>query len=184
MIIYQEKQTIVLTPGKCASTTVRKTLEKELGQEVSFCIGPQGQYWRQYGIDSYKDSVGKHSVCIPYMAQTYKRYILYRPPFDRMVSFWKHYCKYSSHEVDFSTFVGLVEQWKKNNDKNMWFYTWRMDDIVREAGYCGIIHYNNLNQLNELLGTNINFPVLHSTTHEAWQSYYTPELYRRVLDIA
>lgn len=184
MIIYHPKEVVIFTPGKCASTSVRLTLLKEVTEGIEFVIGPQGYFWREHGIDSYKDSVGKHSVSTPFNARNYTKYILYRQPFDRFVSFWQHYCKYSKHEVDFPTFVSLVEKWRAEPVKDMWFYTWRMDEIVKECGQCGLIWYNQLNTLSDILGIKIDFPKLHDSVHEPWETYYTPELYRRVLEIA
>jgi hypothetical protein len=184
MIAIDSKQVLIFTPHKCASTTVREMLEKHLGKDAKMMMGPQGP-WRQHGIDTFKDSVGKHSVVTPYNARNYKKYCLYRQPFDRFVSLWKHYVRYSNHDVEFPSFVTMAEQWKASNNLAMWFYLARMEDIVREAGHdVGLIHHNRLEVLNTILGTNIEFPVLHSTDHEPWHNYYTPELYRRVLNLA
>jgi hypothetical protein len=185
MIIIHPKQILIFTPNKCASTTVISALKENLKDDFGLVLGPQGP-WKEYGIDNVKDSVGKHSVVTPFEARTYKKYLLYRNPFDRFVSLWKHYCKYTSHEVDFSTFVGMVEKWKIDKNHAMWFYTWRMDEIVKEAGYhVGLIHTTRINEdLNKALGTEIEFPTLHATVHEPWHTYYTPELYRRVLELA
>jgi hypothetical protein len=178
-LILSDKKILLLTPNKCSSTTINETLIKELGAQL--VLGPQGP-WRKH--QGFEDEIGKHSVVIPYIAKYWKKFIFWRNPFDRTVSLWRHYCKYSQHEIAFPHFIELVEGWRKEPPK-MWFYCWRMSEIIEEAGPgIGVIEHNDFDTLNRVLNTTIKFPHLHKTEHGPWQSHYDPELMRRAYNIA
>lgn len=179
MLLIPEKRVMFYTPPKCSSTTVISVLTQQAGAQLVH--GPQGP-WKKEGL-MYTDSVGKHSVAVIWNFKNWKKYIFYRHPFDRFVSLWKHYCKHTTNDLSFEAFVDMVES--QVGDPGMWFYTWRMRDIIEEAPKdVGIIQHNDLGMVNKILETEYVFPVLNSTVHDNWYTYYTPELYRRVYDLA
>ncbi len=108
--------------------------------------------------------------------------MMHRDPLDRFVSLWKHYSRFTKKDLSLTEFVTYVEVHQSN--PNMWFYTWKMKDMIEEFNPNGLIGHSNLEQLNSLLGSNISFPRLNATEHEHYMKYYTPELMRKVLDLS
>ncbi len=180
MLLLPEKRIIFYTPPKCSSTTIINVLTREAGARLEH--GPQGP-WKIIGHFNYRDCTGKHTVIEPWISRNWKKYIFYRHPFDRFISLWKHYVKHTNNDVSFEAFVDMVEE--NVTDIGLWFYTWKMGDIINDAPKdCGIIQHNDLGMVNKILNTNYTFPVLNSTVHDNWYTYYTPELYRRVHNLA
>jgi len=179
-LLLHDKKVIFFTPGKCSSTTVSKILTEQAGAQLF--IGPQGD-WRKIANLDYLDSCGKHTMECPYVAKHWKKYVFYRNPFDRFISLWKHYCKHTTNDVRFETFVEMMEKEKTN--PNLWFYNWKMDEIIRSCSKdTGIIQHNDLGMVNMILASDYEFPIMNATIHDNWWTYYTPELYRRVHELA
>ncbi len=179
MLLIPEKRVVFYTPPKCSSTTVIKALTEQANAQLVH--GPQGP-WKVAGVD-FQDSVGKHSVCVPWNVKNWKKYIFYRNPFDRFVSLWKHYVKHTTNDVGFEAFIDMVEGMV--GYPQHWFYTWRMSDIINEAPKdAGIIQHNDLGMINKILESDYTFPIMNATVHNDWFTYYTPEFYRRVYDLA
>lgn len=179
-LMLWDKKILILTPSKCSSTTIRTTLCTELKAQA--ILGPQGP-WREF--HDFPDNVGKHSAHVPFDARNWQKYMMWRDPFDRFVSLWKHYCKYTSDNLSLERFTDLVIKWRNSGEPLNWFYWWKMSYFVREAGpKVGLIRHNDFDTLNRVLGTEIVFPKLHSTDHDDYWSYYTPELMRRVSNVA
>jgi len=179
MLLLNDKKILIFTPNKCASTSVTETLLK---MGAVMVLGPQGPY-KSFDCDSFDDGVGKHSMCVPYWCKNWRKFLIVRNPYDRFISLWRHYCKYSDHEVGLEQFISIVEGFKKNPPKG-WFYTQRMDDFIRQApSDTELIDTTQLGALANILSID-EFPKLHTTEHGDYRTYYTPALYRKVYDLA
>jgi hypothetical protein len=178
MLLLNAQKILIFTPNKCASTSLNETLTGKMNAQM--ILGPQGP-WRQHGFD-YDDCIGKHSMFVPFWCQNWEKWLIVRDPYDRFISLWKHYCRYHEHDVDLEHFIGIVTQYKMNPPKG-WFYTQRMRDFIDQSPQgTRIVDVKDLNILAQRLGLE-SFPKLHTTEHEDYKSYYTPELYRRVYDL-
>lgn len=178
MLSLKDKKIIIFTPNKCASTTVNETLTKELDAQI--VLGPQGP-WKELGF-TYDDCIGNHSTFVPFWGRNWTKVMLVRNQYSRFISLWGHYCKYSDNKVGFVRFIEIIES--MDIQKN-WFYRRRMSDFINEAPKdTHLVDVEDLNSLNFLLETNITFPKLHTSEHDDYKSYYTPQLYRRVHDLS
>jgi hypothetical protein len=178
MIALEEQKIILMTPNKCASSTLHEVFCHSPWNGL-YVIGPQGP-WKSCGFNAI-NVIGKHTTELCWEHKEWKKYIVIRDPFDRFISLWKHYCKYHDVDVTLEQFVDLVVSWQGPEYYKMWFYTWTIRDYLFNAPENVITIKQEILQ-NELekIGLKTELPKLHSSEREPWQTYYTPHLYNIV----
>lgn len=94
MILLPDKEILLITPPRCGSTSLHHALCQE--SNGVYIMGPQ--------LDAARP-IEKHTFAIPHQAIHYKKYIVVRNPYDRISSFYHHYCKYSKNPIGFRDYI-------------------------------------------------------------------------------
>lgn len=125
MIIIPKKNTLIVTPPKCGSTSLHIMLCGEYGYRLdAFQLGE---------VD-----VGKHTTYIPYEAKRYKKLCLVRNPQDRFQSLYNHYRRYV-REIDPQTYLDNFRSYFN-------FYNLKVSEICSMVRLDGLIRIEYLKQ--------------------------------------
>lgn len=98
MLFSKEKRTVIITPMKAGSTTVHDLFEDQPGW--IFTMGPHP--WKPQDIE-------KHTGCFPQWVNNrdnIQKLLLIRNPYDRVASFYHHWCKYHDHSDKY-----IIDDW-------------------------------------------------------------------------
>ncbi|HEX5102759.1 MAG TPA: hypothetical protein VFV87_03055 [Pirellulaceae bacterium] len=124
MIVLPQHRTLILTPGKCGSTSLHEAFPLQL-------IGPQGP-WRRLGHFNFRDSIGKHTMLVPYDLRDYAVLIVVRHADSYVRSLWQHWQRHCER-LDFETFLAKRCEWRERCEPGPWFYWWDVADYLAEA---------------------------------------------------
>jgi hypothetical protein len=108
-------QLAILTPGKCGSTVLHKTL-CEQHNLAAYAINFQGS-----GLGNL-DYFQKHTMIVPPWVK--EVYIVVRNPYKRLGSLWRHACAFWFK----GTLEEYVAQVVEPRDPTLWFYWWTIND--------------------------------------------------------
>ena len=166
MILFPSQKIVLITPPKCASISLHVSLPAYGGIQV---YGPQG--------DDSSYPIGPHTSHIPSHAQDYRAYVVYRNPYDRLVSLWYEFARYAMRQgKHVPAFLAWVPQALDN--QHSWFHSWNISRYVQGLDLEGHLDICTLNQgLAKLLGDEVQIPKLReSHDRPAWKDLYNANL--------
>lgn len=173
MIALESKRLVIVTPPHTASGNLNRAL-----------CAPD---WRGYRIDGATptdpDVVSHHYAKIPtgFVSMRYRVALVVRHPLDRLIGLHRHAmyavrvegCETFPENVeDFATFVRLVAA---DDNRLEWLYRWTIDRLVGPLKPDVLIRFETLQQdINMLLGGNVEMDGPHETAHDDWRTLHDP----------
>ncbi len=118
MIVLPDHHTLILTPGKCGSTSLHAAFPRSI-------IGPQGP-WRGTLCD-YPDAIGKHTMVVPFEYLDWRKIIVTRDADSYLLSLWQQW-KWHNPPMSFDEFLVAREIWREQGERSAWFYWFDIND--------------------------------------------------------
>lgn len=127
MIILHDAKTLIITPNKCASTSLHMYFCNK--PDTIWMNGPVGETW----------TMSQHTTMIPSNFSSYRKVLIVRNPWERLVSLWNHQRKYGWPIVDIrlNNFRAFVHEISYGHNKDHWFLkpqVWYLENIQTENG--------------------------------------------------
>lgn len=108
MLLNHDRKLVILTPFKCWSTSIIAYFLSEGGWEEFHSLHPYISGDSRSHHPSYSQ-IGKHGNVVPHKYSSYKKLVIIRNPYERIVSMWKWVHK--KHLVDFESYFYQGMTW-------------------------------------------------------------------------
>ena len=133
MILIPKLNLVILTPGKTASSSLRLEMSKRKYGAI-LLHGPQGE-----GAD-YNRHTPHIPESLPEGMKDPKVAVIVRNPYDRAVSLWKHYRRYTDREISFAEFVDSIltaaDSW--------WFFRFTISQTLEGTRFDHVLKFESL----------------------------------------
>lgn len=171
MIILHRYRAAILTPPKCASTSLH----------VALCRPPHDGSWI-CGTDPRWGEVDKH--CLSPIPAGYAVHAIVRHPASRVVSLYHDWCRvrayYGQATGDFEQRVLCLPHW----EGEFWFWNAGLTEILSAAPPHTVHHVESIGTLWDALGIPpVELPRENASWSRPWLEYYTPETFAHVREI-
>lgn len=135
MIADLETKTLIVTPPKCACTSLHKFFCEQ--HKGIYIVGPSGADGR----------VDKHTPITPMEFEGWRKLLVVRHPLDRLVSLWHHCVRYRAREYAAGTWDFAEHVDRCNDDAILdWFFSWDISRLVSGHFFDGYISCENLEE--------------------------------------
>jgi hypothetical protein len=163
MIVLRDKEILIMTPPHTASRNLHYSCCEQL--RAVWFAGPNPD-----GL------IDHHTNCYIQEFDAWKKFIVVRNPFYRIVGLWHHlvdWCSYNGNGCcDFSKFVGMVH--KDDKEQLSWMYRYTISRWLTQR-IDGVIRYENLELDLENIGIKIELNQSKPIYRKEIEEYYDGE---------
>ena len=167
MIILEDKQAVILTPPRTASEMLHRLLCRRNNSYWVCSTDPHG----------YQN---RHSTDIPMEWKTYKRFMVVRNPWERLLGLYDEHnrCRVARSQSPWS-FVEYLDR----RSELTWRHQWTLSGWASGLDIDGIIHHESIPEdLREHLKITVRVPIdFHPRTR--WKDDYKLVDYDRLVDL-
>ena len=167
MIILEDKEAVILTPPRTGSLMLHRLLCRR-----------KNSYWvcsnDPHGFQN------RHSTDIPMEWKTYKRFIVVRNPWQRLLGLYEEHNRWSQHRSQSPW--SFIEYLDRRSELN-WRHTWTLSGWASGLDIDGVIHHESIPEdLRTHLDIHARVPIdFHPRTR--WRDEYKLVDYDRLVDL-